>query len=158
MKLRKVGWVLSFGILIIGISAAPYELEFIDIYRVFLENELPTSQQVKESFFNLRTTPFQRKELAFSLLIPKDWRDTPLKVSPGVLEHDKENMVPVTLQLAPENEKGNTRIEVDYIRIDRELDLIDMVDFYLEANDLRVLIRREGTYNQRKVYEALVYS
>ncbi|MFW6140708.1 MAG: hypothetical protein ACOC5S_05075 [Acidobacteriota bacterium] len=119
MKLREMGWVLFFWILIIGASAAPNALEFIDIYRVFLENELPTNQQITESFFNLRTTPFQRKELALSLLVPKDWRDIPLKVSPEVLEHDTENMVSVTRQLAPENEKGNARIEVAYLRMDR---------------------------------------
>ena len=107
MNLRKIGWVLFFGLLFIVLPVKPDSKEFVDIYQVFLENELPTNQQIKESFFNLHTTPFQRKELASSLLIPKDWRDTPLKVSPEVIENDTENMVPVTLQLAPEDEKGN---------------------------------------------------
>ncbi|MFW6140709.1 MAG: hypothetical protein ACOC5S_05080 [Acidobacteriota bacterium] len=32
------------------------------------------------------------------------------------------------------------------------------MDFYLEANNLRVLMRRGGTYNQRKIDETLIYS
>jgi len=129
MKFKKVRWVLLFGLLFIVVPVKPDSKEFVDIYKVFIENELPSNQQIKESFFNLGTTPFSRKELAFSLLVPKDWRDNPLKVSPEVLEHDTENMVPVTLQLAPEDEKGNVRIEVAYIRMERELDLSDLVDF-----------------------------
>jgi hypothetical protein len=158
MKFKKVRWVLLFGLLFIVVPVKPDSKEFVDIYQVFLKNELPSNQQIKESFINLSTIPFQRKELAFSLLVPKDWRDNPLKVSPEVLEYDTENMVPVTLQLAPKDEKGNARIEVAYIRMERELDISDLVDFYLEANDLKVLMRREGTYNQRKIEEALIYS
>jgi len=106
----------------------------------------------------LRTTLFKRSELAFNLLIPKNWRDTPLKVKSELLEHDTENMVPVTLQLAPENEKGDARIEVAYILLDAEINLSDMVDLYLKNTNLKVLMRREGTYNQRKVDEVLVHS
>jgi len=117
MKIGENGWILFVGILFVVVSAWPEAPQFVDIYRMFVKNELPTNQEIKESFFNLQTTPLQRKELAFSLLIPKNWRDIPLKVSPEVLEHDTENIVPVALQLAPEKEKGNARKDAQNLPI-----------------------------------------
>lgn len=149
---------LLICILFTAVPLSPDTAEFADFYRVFIENDLPSTQEIRDSYVNLSTTPFERKELAFSVLVPKDWRDTPLKVSPEVLQKDTENMVPVTLQLAPENEKGNARIEVAYIRMDLETHLSDVVDYYLESNRMNVLMRREGTFNRRKVEEALLYS
>jgi hypothetical protein len=126
--------------------------------QAFWSNKLPDTTQLKNSYNNLHTTPFGREDLGFSLLVPSNWKDTQVTVKPEQLEQDSQNWIPLTLQVAPGEEKGEAVIQVAYIRLDLEMNLCDYVDQHLEANNYDVLMRRDGVYNQRSVDEVLVKS
>jgi len=50
----KGGSVLLIGLLLTAVPTWPDTTEIVEIYRVFKDNDLPTTQQIKDSFFNLR--------------------------------------------------------------------------------------------------------
>lgn len=119
-------------------------------------DKLYSQEEIKRGFSNLSTTPFGRKDLALSLLVPNDWRDIPVKAPRALVENPDADFVPLTRQQAPEGREGNASIEVRYIRVPMEVDLSDWVTFYLESASLKPLLRRPGVYNGRVVDEAVV--
>ena len=127
-----------------------------DIQDLAPYRNLFSNSQIKQLFVNLNVTPFGREDLALSLLVPKNWRDIPLKVDPKLLLSAEQAFVPLTLQLAPEGKKGHPLIEVRYNKIDLEVGLSDWVDYYLQASEYEALLRRSGKYNRREVQDVLV--
>ena len=126
--------------------------------RAFWSNKLPNTTQLRKEYSNLSTTPFGREDLALSLLVPSDWKDTKVTVKTEQLEKDSENWIPLTTQLSPEGGEGEAAIQVGYIRLDLEMGLRDYMDQHVEANRYSVLLRRQGVYNNRQVEEVLVRS
>lgn len=127
-----------------------------DIQDLAPYRNLFSNSQIKQLFINLNVTPFGREDLALSLLVPKNWRDIPLKVDPQLLQSAEQAFVPLTLQLAPEGKKGHPLIEVRYNKLDLEVGLSDWVDYYLQASEYEALLRRSGKYNRREVQDVLV--
>jgi hypothetical protein len=74
-------------------------------------------------------------------------------VSPEMLRQDNQRMIPLAKQMAPENEKGEAKIEVVYMRMDFEISLYDFVDLFLQNYQtlFTVVARRGGRYNNRQV-------
>jgi hypothetical protein len=124
--------------------------------QIFQKNTLPSQQQINKSYVNFSYTPFQRKELAFKLLIPNDWRDIPVTVPVDMLKQDTQQLIPIADQRAPDNEKGEACIQVAYTRMDMEMGLYDFIDQYLKQNKVVVLMRRQGTYNRWPIDEVLM--
>ena len=124
--------------------------------RAFWSNKLPDTTHLKNEYTNLSTKPFGREDLAFSLLIPSNWRDEKVTVKTEQLENDSQNWILLTTQLSPEEEKSEAAIQVAYIRLDLEMGLSDYMDQHVEANNYTVLLRRQGVYNEREVEEVLV--
>lgn len=127
-----------------------------DIQDLAPYRNLFSNSQIRQLFVNLNVTPFGREDLALSLLVPKNWRDIPLKVDPKLLQSAEQAFVPLTLQLAPEGKKGHPLIEVRYNKLDLEVGLSDWVDYYLQASEYEALLRRSGKYNRREVQDVLV--
>jgi len=127
-----------------------------DIQDLAPYRNLFSNSQIRQLFVNLKVTPFGREDLAFNLLVPKNWRDIPLKVDPELLQSAEQAFVSLTLQRAPEGKKGHPLIEVRYNKLDLEVGLSDWVDYYLQASEYEALLRRSGKYNRREVQDVLV--
>jgi len=123
--------------------------------RAFQMNNLPSEQQIKESYFNFTYKPLKRKDLTFNLLIPRGWRDIRLSVPAKMLQEDTRRMVPLAEQVAPGDDKDSARIQVAYTRMGVEISLHDLMDQYFKENKVDVLIRRRGTYNRREIDEVV---
>ena len=129
------------------------------LLQAFYKNKMPSSQQLGQSYANFTYTPLDRKDLTFSMAVPKsDWRDIPASLSPEMLKEDNQRLIPLAKQMAPENEKGEAEIEVVYMRMDLEISLYDYVDLFLQNYQtlFKVLARRDGRYNNRQVEEVLL--
>ncbi|MGD8716466.1 MAG: discoidin domain-containing protein [Desulfobacterales bacterium] len=157
---HRLVWTAVFaGLWITTAALSARAMESIDAGKAFIANKLPSQQQINQSYFNFTYRPFDRKDLTFDILIPADnWRDMPPTVSPKALEQDTTQLIPLAQQLAPENEKGNAKIQVTYTRMGLEISLYDFVSVFIEQNRLNVLLRREAIYNDRDVDEILVKS
>lgn len=127
--------------------------------RAFLKNKLPSQNEINASYTQFTYTPFDRKDLAFTILIPNnDWRDIPISVKAETLQQENFQMIPVARQRAPDNEQ--TKIEVYYTRFDLEMSLYDVMRMFLQKNKdyFVVLMEREGVFSQRRVEEVIVRS
>ena len=116
---------------------------------------LYTDQELRKLFYNMRFRPFERDDLAFSMLVRKDWKDIPMKIPKEKLEQESASLIPLAKVIAPEGEKGVASIEVRYYKMPLEVNLKDWVDFYLKGSGLQILLRKAGTYNGRKVEDVL---
>jgi len=130
--------------------------EKLDMNRAMPSENLYDQENIKQNFFDLKATPFDKPEMAFSLLVPKEFIDKPLKVSPDLVNNPTSAFVPLSEQLAPEDDPGHARIEVRFVKLDLELKLVDWVNHFLEASGYTVLKRKRGEYNGRKVEDVLV--
>ena len=133
----------------------------LELLRVFQKNKMPTNQEIRESYTNFTYKPYERQELSFSILIPNnDWRDIGISVKPETLQQDEQQLIPLAKQTAAESEKGEAKIEVNYIRLNMEIDLYDYVSMFLQNNKdhFDLLMRRKGQYNMRSVDEVLLAS
>jgi hypothetical protein len=155
---RILAAVLTFVVFLWVLTTAPNSIagQSAAALQAFQKNMLPSQQQISESYANFTYTPFQRKELAFKLLIPNGWRDIPLTVPVDMLQQDTQRMIPVAEQRAPDGDKNEASIQVAYTRMDMEMSLYDLVDLYLKQNNVAVLMRRQGTYNRRQIDEVLM--
>lgn len=152
---KKSTWIVLslFFLTINSHSAAAKQL---DLARIAPVKNLASQQELKDNYVNLRAKPYDREDLAISLLIPKDWRDIPITTPAETLQKATEIFIPLTEQRAPKSEAGNALIEVRYNKLDMEIGLSDLVDAFLESSGYEVLMRRQGTYNQREIDEALI--
>lgn len=133
----------------------------LELVRLFQKNTMPGSGEIRTSYANFSYKPYERQELYFSILIPNnEWRDLPVSIEPETIQQDTEQLIPLAKQMAPENEKGEAKIEVAYMRMSREIDLYDYVQIFLENNKeaFDLLMRRKGHYNMRTVDELLLAS
>lgn len=160
------GWQRNFSLGIVALlvlamvsdALAGDSLEFL---RVFQKNQMPGNQQIRQSYTNFTYKPYEREELSFNILIPKNnWRDIPITIDPETLKHDNQQLIPLAKQMAPESEKGEAKIEVGYMRLDMEMALYDFVNIFLQNNKdyFDLLMRRKGHYSMRTVEELLLRS
>jgi len=149
-------FVLSF-ILANGLTSGVRAQDNLASLRAFWSNKLPSTTELKNDYNNLSTKPFGREDLAFSLLIPRDWKDTPVTVNKEQLKNDSVNWILLTTQLSPE-EKNEASIQVAFVRLDLEMGLSDYLDQHSEANNYKTLLRRHGVYNNREIEETLALS
>ena len=161
LKYRFIGMLLAVvALLVPGSAPGASAGEDIAVLQAFYRNRMPGTKQLRESYANVTYTPLDRKELAFSLGIPKNhWRDIPAALSSEMLDQDNQRMISLAKHMAPENEKGEAKVEVVYMRMDLEIDLHDFVDLFLEnyRTLFKVLARRDGRYNNRPVEEVLLH-
>jgi len=161
-NLRAAAWVVAASFLFLLDLVGPSLLfadDSMEAMRAFQKNELPSQNEINASYTQFTYTPFDRKDLAFTILIPNnDWRDTPISVKTETLQQENFQMIPVARQRAPDNEE--TKIEVYYTRLDLEMSLYDVMKMFLQKNKdyFVVLMEREGVFGQRKVEEVIVKS
>lgn len=63
----------------------------LELLRVFQKNRMPGRQEIRKSYTNFTYTPYDRQELAFTILIPNNaWRDIKISINPETLQKDKE--------------------------------------------------------------------
>ena len=149
------------GILAASLAAEAFAADSIETLRIFGANELPSTREIREDYINFTYRPLKKEELSFNILIPSgDWRDIPVTISSEMIGQDTSRLITLAKQMAPENEKGEAKIEVVYTRVDLEIGLCGAVDLYLwnNRNSFRVLMRRQGVFNERKVEDVLLKS
>jgi len=154
-RVLVAGLVFTLTLWFIPKAPAPLAADVTAPLRAFQKNKLPSQQQLKKSYSNFTYRPFKRKDLTFNLLIPNGWHDIPLKIPAKILQEDTRRMVPLAEQIAPGDEKTSATIQVAYTRMDMEMSLHDLMDQYFKENKVDVLIRRQGTYNRRKIDEVV---
>ncbi len=148
---RWAGWgVLS----VLVFCHCQQEAEFV-LARSAPFQDLFIQEEITEQFVNLSTEPFGREDLAFQLLVPKDFRDSLVKISPQQADSPQSQFTPITRQLGP---KGHAQIEVQYIQLDLEVGLEDWVTHYLESIPVDLLLRKSRVFNQRAVEDIVVRS
>ena len=148
-------------LLVLAMAPAAFAEDNIALLHAFYKSKMPGAQQLRQSYANFTYRSLDRKDLTFHLAIPKsDWRDIPVALSPENLKEDNLHLISLAKQMAPENEKGEAKIEVVYMRMDLDISLSDFVDLFLQNYEtmFEVLARREGRYNNRKVEEVLLRS
>ena len=155
---RIVG-VLFLSLLGLAAPALLFANENMAALRAFQKNTLPSQNEINASYTRFTYTPFDRQDLAFTILIPNnDWRDISIQAKPETLQQEYFQMIPVARQRAPDSQE--TQIEVYYTRSDLEMSLYDVMKMFLQKNNASfvVLMEREGVFNQRKVEEVLIRS
>lgn len=153
------GVVVFFALGCVVLATSEGAADNTDSLRAFQKNKLPSQNEINASYTRFTYTPFDRKDLAFTIMIPNDdWRDIPISVNTETLQQENLQVIPVARQRAPDNEE--TKIEVYYTRFDLEMSLYDAMKMFLQKNKdyFVVLMEREGVYNQRKVEEVIVRS
>ncbi len=153
--------VAGATLFVLAMAPAAFAIDNITLLNAFYKSKMPGTQQLRQSYANFTYHPLDRKDLTFHLAIPKsDWRDIPVALSPENLKEDNLHLISLAKQMAPENEKGEAKIEVVYMRMDLDISLYDFVDLFLQnyENVFTVIARREGRYNNRKVEEVLLRS
>ena len=148
-------------ILVLSMVPAAFAVDNIALLHAFHKSKMPGAQQLRQSYANFTYRPLDRKDLTFHLAIPNsDWRDIPVALSPENLKEENLHLIPLAKQMAPENEKGEAKIEVVYMRMELDISLYDFVDLFLQNYEtmFAVLARREGRYNNREVEEVLLRS
>ncbi|SMC24377.1 hypothetical protein SAMN02746041_01976 [Desulfacinum hydrothermale DSM 13146] len=144
-----------FMMLVVLFFHVPLRSATLDPEKFLPIKHLYTDQELQELFYNMHFRPLERDDLAFSMLVPKDWEGTPIRISKEELGQESASLLSVAKLIAPEEEKGLASIEVWYCKLPFEVNIKDWVDFYLKGSGLQVLLRRVGTYNGRKVEEVL---
>ncbi len=137
--------------------------------------DLFSAEDIRRLFYNIRFKPLGREDLAFNMLVPKNWKDMPVKVTKEQLtssllqgENAKEayqkalkqgiqRLTDVTMARirAPKHEKGYATIEVTCFRTPFETNIKDWVDFIIHFQKWERLLARQGMYNGRKVKDVL---
>lgn len=128
----------------------------LDLAKALVSGSLFSEEQLRQEFNNLTAAPFQREELAFSMLVPKDWRDNPLKVPAEIVTNATVACVPLSEQLAPEDEPGHARIEVRYTKLDLVVRLPDWVEQFITTAGYKLLRHQHAVFNGREVEDNLV--
>ncbi len=154
----NAGFIVFFALGCVVLATSEGAADTTDSLRAFQKNQLPSQQEINTSYTKFAYTPFKRNDLAFNLLMPKDWRDIPVSVPAEMIAQDTRRMIPVAEQRAPGKGNDDASIQVAYTRLPMEMSLHDLIDQYLKENEIDVLIRRQGTYNQRKIDEVLIRS
>ncbi len=152
------GIVVLFALTMVPDALADESLKFLS---AFQKNRMPKKQEIRKFYTNFTYKPYEREELSFSILIPKnDWRDIPIAIDRETLQHDTQQLIPLAKQMAPENEKGEAKIEVGYMRLEMEMALYDYANIFLQNNrdHFDLLMRRKGHYSMRTVEELLLTS
>ena len=150
--------VVLFALTMVPGALADDSLEFLS---AFQKNKMPSKQKIRQSYTNFTYKPYEREELSFSILIPNnDWRDIPITIDLETLQQDTQQLIALAKQMAPENEKGEAKIEVGYMRLEMEIALYDYVSIFLQNNrdHFDLLMRRKGHYSMRTVEELLLTS
>ena len=153
--------VAGVTLLVLAMAPAAFAAEPIALLNAFYKGKMPATQQLRQTYANFTYRPLDRRDLTFHLAIPKNnWRDIPVTLSAEILKEDSLRLIPLAKQMAPENETGEAKIEVVYMRMDLDIGLYDFVDLFLQnfETTFTVLGRREGRYNARKVEEVLLRS
>ena len=153
--------VAGVTLFILTIAPAAFAVDTVALLHAFYKSKMPAAQQLRQTYANYTYRPLDREDLTFHLAIPNsDWRDIPVALSPEMLKEDNLRLIPLAKQMAPENEKGEAKIEVVCMRMDLDIGLYDFVDLFLQNYEtmFTVLARREGRYNDRKVEEVLLRS
>jgi hypothetical protein len=148
-------------LLVLAMASDVGAADFLESLRLFQNNKMPDTQQLRQSYANVTYRPLERREISFSIAIPKEgWRDIPVTISLDTLQQKAFQLILLARQLAPENEAGEARIEVFYSRLNMEMHLYDVVTMFLQKNRdyFTVLMRRKGRYNKRSVEEVLLTS
>lgn len=154
----SVGIVALLVLAMVSDVLAGDPLEFL---RVFQKNKMPGNQEIRESYTYFTYKPYEREELSFNILIPKNnWRDIPITINLETLQRDTQQLIPLAEQMAPEGEKGEAKIDVSYMRLNMEMALEDFVNIFLQNNkdDFDLLMRRKGRYSMRTVEDLLLTS
>ncbi|MES9944203.1 MAG: hypothetical protein ABW080_04515 [Candidatus Thiodiazotropha sp.] len=153
-------WTISlmmvFMVVLSAMAPLSVSAELLELSRVVPFQNLASQQELRERYVNLSTVPYGRDDLAIQLMIPKEWRDIPIRFPAEKLQQASEIFIPLTEQRAPKGEPGNALIEVRYSKLDLEMALSDLVDVFLESGEYEVLMRRSAEYNRREVDEALI--
>lgn len=128
----------------------------LDLAGALVSSNLFSDEQIRKDFVNLTVTPFQREELAFSMLVPNGWRDNPLQVPAEIIKNATAACVPLSEQLAPEDQPGHARIEVRYTKLDLVVRLPDWVEQFISSAGYTLLRHRHAVFNGRVVEDNLV--
>ena len=156
----KYGFAVA-TLFILSMAPAVFAADSIALLQAFYKNKMPGSQHLNQSYANVTYRPLDREELTFHMAVPKSgWRDIPVTLSTETLKADNQGLITLAKQMAPENEPGEAKIEVVYMRMDLDIGLYDYVDLFLRSYNTTfdVIGRRQGRYNQRKVEEVLLRS
>jgi hypothetical protein len=157
--LRHSTRALFIGLCLLTMAFPAHADDNLKVLQAFYANRLPDQQQLRDAYTNFTYRPYGRKELTFNVLVPaKDWRDIPISISPETLKQDAWQLIPLAHQKAPQSEKGEADIQVAYMRMNLEISLHDVVNRFFAQNNMDVLMRRQGEFNQRKVEDVLVMS
>ena len=153
--MRKFMWLCLFMMLPVFFFHVQLRAEKLDPEKFLPTKNLYTDQELQKRFYNMSFRPFERDDLAFSMLVQKDWKDIPIKVPKKQLEQESAWLIPLAKVMAPKGKRGIASIAVRYIKVPFEVKLSDWVDYYLKGNGLQPLLRRSGTFNGRRVEEVL---
>jgi hypothetical protein len=115
---------------------------------------LPSSEEVRRSFDRAQVTPFDNPQLAFAVLVPKDWQGRRVTATPRQLAEDRLAPVPLA-ELGPKTDRGVV-LQVLYMRVPPDVTLPRFLLLYAERSGLKLLGRQRGTFNGRTVEEALL--
>jgi hypothetical protein len=157
--LRHATRALFIGLWLLTMAFPAHADDNLKVLQAFYANRLPDQQQLRDAYANCTYKPFGREALAFNVLVPaKDWHDIQISVPPEALKQDTWQLILLAHRKAPESEKGEADIQVAYFRINLEISLHDVVNWFFAQNNMDVLMRRQGEFNQRKVEDVLVMS
>ena len=149
------------ALLVLAMIPDAFAGDSLELLRVFPKNQMPGNKEIRESYTNFTYKPYEREELSFNILIPNnDWRDIPITIDLETLQQDTQQLIPLAKQMAPENENGEAKIEVAYMRLELEMALCDYVNIFLQNNKdhFDLLMRRKGQYTMRTVEDLLLRS
>lgn len=127
-----------------------------DIEALWPTRDLFSPQQIPKVFYNMSFKPYEREDLSFMMLVPKDWSGVPIKLSEKQMKQEENSsLLPLCEIRAPDWNISTARIEVHSVKIPAGVTLRDWVDLYLKGNQLSPIARRAGTFNGRKVEDVL---
>ena len=127
-----------------------------DIEALWPTRDLFSPQQIAKVFYNMSFKPYERESLSFTMLIPKDWKSVPIKLSKKEMEKaESSSLLPLCELRAPDWNMSTAKIEVHSVKIPAGVTLRHWVDLYLKGNQLSPIARRAGTFNGRKVEDVL---
>lgn len=117
--------------------------------------DLFSEQELQSRFKRALVEPLSDKELAFGLLLPKDWSPTSLRVTKEQLADDEHMQIPL-LVVSPLAPKPEVFIQVRYMRVPEHVSPGRFVDVYAKKFDAEIICRQNASVKGREIEDALL--
>lgn len=116
--------------------------------------DLVDTEAVQRDYSELQYTSAADRELAFHVLVAKNWQERQLgSLASRRAAEDKE---PVLLTALTPQDRSDALLEISYVHLQTAAALRQLMDGHARRLGAKILARQPGSFNNRQVEDALV--